>query len=115
MAFYVSTIIRATCNDWWRAKLTPISTIGRMPLTNYLMQTLLSTFLFYGWGVGLWGTVGPALDIALVVAIYFLTQIPLSYFWLKRFSMGPMEYLWRLLTYGHASMKRKAAVSAAPA
>jgi uncharacterized protein len=88
---------------------------GRMPLTNYLMQTFIATFLFYGWGLGLWGKVGPAVDIVLAVAIYFLIQVPLSYFWLGRFSMGPMEYVWRLLTYGHASLKRKVAVSGAPA
>jgi uncharacterized protein len=114
-AFYVTTIIRAVCNDWWRPKLMPIAMAGRMPLTNYLMQTLIATFLFYGWGLGLWGKVGPAVDILLAVAIYFLIQVPLSYFWLGRFSMGPMEYVWRLLTYGHASLKRKVAVSGAPA
>jgi uncharacterized protein len=87
----------------------PIATAGRMPLTNYLMQTLISTFIFYAWGPGLWGKVGTALDIVAAVAIYFLVQVPLSHFWLRRFSMGPMEYAWRLLTYGHASLKRQVA------
>jgi uncharacterized protein len=109
MAFYVCTIIRAVCNERWRQRLMPIATTGRMPLTNYLMQTLIATFLFYGWGLGLWGTVGPALDIVIAVAIYFLIQIPLSYLWLSRFKMGPLEYLWRVLTYGRASLVRKAA------
>jgi uncharacterized protein len=99
----VSTIIRAVCNDWWRAKLMPIAMAGRMPLTNYLMQTLISTFIFYGWGLGLWGKVGTALDVVLAVGIYFLIQVPLSYFWLRRFAMGPMEYVWRLLTYPQKS------------
>jgi len=76
---------------------------------------LIATLVFYGWGLGYWGTVGPALDIVLAVGIFFIIQVPLSYFWLRRFSMGPMEYVWRLLTYGHASMKRKMAVSGAPA
>jgi uncharacterized protein len=107
MAFYVCTIIRAVCNASWRKRLTPIATAGRMPLTNYLMQTLIATFLFYGWGLGLWGKVGPALDIVIAVAIYFLIQIPLSYLWLSRFALGPMEYLWRVLTYGRASLIRK--------
>jgi uncharacterized protein len=115
MAFYVCTIIRAVCNDSLRVKLMPIAIAGRMPLTNYLLQTAIATFVFYGWGLGLWGKIGPALEIALAIGIFFLIQVPLSYFWLKRFAMGPMEYVWRLLTYGHASMKRKEVVSAAPA
>jgi len=109
MAFYVCTIIRAVCNEKWRQRLLPIAITGRMPLTNYLMQTLIATFLFYGWGLGLWGRVGPALDIVIAVAIYFVIQVPLSRFWLARFSMGPMEYLWRVLTYGRASLIRKTA------
>jgi uncharacterized protein len=109
MAFYVCTIIRAVCNQKWRERMMPIAITGRMPLTNYLLQTLIATFLFYGWGLGLWGKVGPALDIVFAVAIYFLIQVPLSRLWLARFKMGPMEYLWRVLTYGRASLVRKAA------
>jgi uncharacterized protein len=106
-AFYVATMIRAVCNERWRVRLMPMAIVGRMPLTNYLMQTLIATFLFYGWGLGYWGKAGPALDIVLAVAIFFVIQIPLSYAWLSRFSMGPMEYLWRLLTYGRASLRRQ--------
>ena len=87
-----------------------IATAGRMPLTNYLMQTLISVTLFYGWGFGLWGKVGPAVDLALAVGIFFAVQVPLSIWWLKRFELGPMEWLWRKLTYGHASFKKKDAL-----
>ena len=75
-----------------------------MPLTNYLLQTLMGTFIFYGWGLGFWGQVGPALNIVLAVVLYFAIQIPLSIWWLKHFRYGPMEYFWRLLTYGRRAL-----------
>jgi uncharacterized protein len=110
MAFYVTTLIRGVNSQGWRSRLVPFAVIGRMPLTNYLMQTLLCTFIFFGWGLGFWGTVGPALDIVLAVAIYFIIQMPLSHWWLKRFELGPMEYLWRVLTYGTAKLRKEPAI-----
>ncbi|HWN37815.1 MAG TPA: DUF418 domain-containing protein [Gammaproteobacteria bacterium] len=105
MTFYVATIVRAVQSVAWRRFLAPIATVGRMPLTNYLLQTLLATFIFYGWGLGFWGKVGPALQLLLAIAIYFIIQVPLSRWWLNRFTLGPMEYLWRVLTYGRASLR----------
>jgi len=111
MSFYVATIVRAVHNTTWRPRLQPIVTVGRMPLTNYLFQTLLATFIFYGWGLGFYGKVGPALQLVLVLAIYFAIQVPLSQWWLSRFALGPMEYLWRGLTYGRAALGARAAPS----
>jgi uncharacterized protein len=96
----VATIVRAAHNDTWRRRLLPIATAGRLPLTNYLMQTLIATFLFQGWGLGLWGKIGPALDLVLAVAIFFLIQVPFSRFWLRHHRLGPAEWLWRRLSYG---------------
>jgi uncharacterized protein len=103
MVFYVATLVRAAHNDAWRERLRPMATVGRMPLTNYLLQTLIATTLFYGWGFGLWGRVGPALDLVIAVAIFFVLQVPLSRWWLARHELGPMEWLWRRLTYGRLS------------
>jgi uncharacterized protein len=114
MVFYVSTIVRMAHSTRWQSKLVPFATAGRMPLTNYLLQTMIGTTLFYGWGFGLWGKVGPAIDLLLALGIYFLVQIPLSRWWLARFELGPMEYLWRRLTYGRAGVSH-AALVAAPA
>jgi len=108
MIFYVATIVRCVHNEKIRPRLNAFATAGRMPLTNYLMQTAIATTLFYGWGFGLWGKIGYAFDLGLAVAIFFAVQVPLSYWWLKRFELGPMEFVWRRLTYGHASMKRTA-------
>ena len=107
MGFYMATLVRAAHNDTWRRRLAPIAAAGRMPLTNYLMQTLIATFIFYGWGLGLWRTVGPALQIALAFGIFFVVQVPLSQLWLRHFELGPMEQLWRRLSYGRAQPRRK--------
>ena len=100
MLFYVSTIVRAAHHPAWSRRLAPMAMAGRMPLTNYLMQTALCTTLFYGWGFGLWGKVGPAAGLALAVAIFFAIQVPWSVWWLKRHERGPLEALWARLTYG---------------
>ncbi len=105
MIFYVATIVRAACNERWRQRIAPITLAGRMPLSNYLLQTLIAVTLFYHWGFGLWGKVGPALDVVLAVAIFFAVQVPLSRWWLSRFQVGPMEYLWRVLTYGPGALR----------
>ena len=100
MVFYVATIVRLAENPRWHRWLLPLAAAGRMPLTNYLMQTLICTFIFYGWGLGYWRTTGAALNLALAFGIFFGVQVPLSIWWFRRFSYGPMEYLWRTLTYG---------------
>lgn len=104
MMFYVATIIRAVCNERWRQRIAPITLTGRMPLTNYLLQTLIAVTIFYHWGFNLWNKVGPALDLVIAVAIFFVIQVPLSRWWLSRFQVGPMEYLWRVLTYGRGAV-----------
>ncbi len=114
MIFYVATIVRAVCNERWRRRLAPITIAGRMPLSNYLLQTLIGALLFYNWGLGLWGKVGPALDLLLAVAIFFVIQVPLTRWWLNRFAQGPMEYLWRVLTYGREAVRATAAQPGAP-
>ena len=101
MIFYVLTITRLAQLPVWQRRFAPIAAAGRMPLTNYLMQTVIATALFYGWGFALWGKVGPAAGIGLAFAIFFVIQIPLSVWWLRHFDYGPLEWLWRLGTYGH--------------
>ena len=100
MIFYVATIVRLASHARWLPWLMPLAAAGRMPLTNYLLQSVLCTAIFYGWGLGLWGQVGAALQLGLAFAIFFLLQVPLSMFWFRRFAYGPMEYLWRLASYG---------------
>ena len=75
-----------------------------MPLTNYLLQTVLAGAVFYGWGLGLWGRVDPTFETLLAALLFFAVQLPFSAAWLSRFRYGPVEYLWRLLTYGRRAL-----------
>lgn len=112
MAFYVCLIIRAMHSDRLQQTLQSFVIMGRMPLTNYLMQTLICMIIFAGWGLGYYGQVGHALGFAIALAIFFVVQVPFSRLWLRRFQLGPMEYLWRVLTYGRLPSIRKVTQSA---
>lgn len=72
---------------------------GRMALTNYLMQTLIGITIFYGIGFNLSITYGP-LSFALVACSIFIFQVIFSNVWFKYFQFGPVEWTWRVLTYG---------------
>jgi uncharacterized protein len=73
--------------------------VGRMAFTNYLLQTLVATTLFYGHGFGLFGSVSRA-EALVFVAVVWVGQVILSVLWLRVFRFGPVEWLWRTLTYG---------------
>ncbi|MEZ4630449.1 MAG: DUF418 domain-containing protein [Deinococcales bacterium] len=79
--------------------LFPLARIGRMALSNYIAQSLICTTIFYGYGLGFYGKLGPAVTLWLSFTIY-LVQVLLSHFWLNRYRFGPLEWLWRSLTYG---------------
>ncbi|MFN4287851.1 MAG: DUF418 domain-containing protein [Brevundimonas sp.] len=82
--------------------LTPLASVGRMAFTNYLSQTLIMTTIFYGGrGLGLFGQVAWP-ELWLYVIGIWIVQLIWSPLWLSRFSMGPLEWLWRRLTYGRA-------------
>ncbi|HRI66244.1 MAG TPA: DUF418 domain-containing protein [Polyangium sp.] len=72
---------------------------GRMPLTNYLMQSIMATTLFNSYGFGLFGKVGPFVGFWISVAM-FAIEVVWSHYWLARFRFGPLEWLWRAATYG---------------
>jgi len=84
--------------------------VGRLALSNYLSQTLVTTFLMYWWGLGYFGDVPRPWQIALVLVIYAV-QIPLSVLWLRFYTIGPMEWIWRSLTYYSRQPMRRSAPS----
>jgi uncharacterized protein len=87
----------------WKPFLGAFAPVGRMALTNYLAQTLICISVYYGGG--LFGSFRPALGLLLAVSIFFL-QMHYSAWWLSRYRFGPMEWLWRSLTYGHRQPMR---------
>jgi uncharacterized protein len=93
---YAATIALLVING--RRWITIFGPVGRMALTNYLMHSLICTTLSYGFGFGLWWRTSPATATAIAIAI-IAVQIPLSALWLSRFRYGPVEWIWRRLTY----------------
>jgi|WetSurMetagenome_2_1015567.scaffolds.fasta_scaffold23862_2 uncharacterized protein len=82
----------------WNRVLRAFAPVGRMALTNYLMQSLVMTAIYNGWGLGLYGKVGPAANLVLC-ALFFSAQVLFSRWWLGRFCFGPVEWLWRCASY----------------
>lgn len=82
--------------------------VGRTAFTNYIMQSVVLGFIFYGYGFGLFGKLGSVAGLCLVLVIY-VAQIALSHLWLTRFACGPIEWLWRALMYGQAPAFRTTA------
>ena len=97
--FYGCVIMLLVQRTGWIRRLGGLAAVGRLALTNYLVQTVLVTTLLYGYGAGLYGRLGviTGLPVALLI---FLLQMILSRWWIQRFRFGPVEWLWRTATYG---------------
>jgi uncharacterized protein len=112
-AFYVAA---ATLLFWRRhgaGLLGALVPMGKMGLTTYLMQTAFGVVLFYGIGFGLMGQLGSGVGVACGIA-FFVAQAFFARVWLRHFSMGPVEWLWRSLTYFRwQPLVRRAATAAA--
>ncbi|WP_448564645.1 DUF418 domain-containing protein [Thalassotalea ganghwensis] len=88
-----------------------LANVGRMALSNYLMHTIICGFIFYGWGLGYYGSFERIEQLGVVVGIWVF-QLFFSTFWMNRFRFGPFEWLWRTLTYGQMPQLKKSAVTA---
>lgn len=93
---YAATVgLLVVSGQRWIGVFAPM---GRMALTNYLTHSLVCVTLSYGWGFGLWWNIG-ASRVMGIAAIILAIQLPLSALWLRRFRFGPVEWVWRRLTY----------------
>jgi uncharacterized protein len=81
-----------------------------MSLSNYLGQSLVGSFVFYGHGLGLFGRTGASVGVLLGLGVFAL-QVLFSRWWLARYRLGPAEWLWRSLTLGAAQPLRRTAAS----
>jgi uncharacterized protein len=99
-AGYVGAIVVAFESGRGRAWLSPFAWVGRMALTNYLAQSFVIGLVLFGVGPGLAlaGKIGTCALTGIVVVV-FAMQMLASRWWLSRFAHGPMEWLWRWLTY----------------
>lgn len=112
-AGYVSAIVVGFHTRHGRALLSPFAYTGRMALSNYVTQSFIHAFVVFGIGPGLAlaGKIGSTVAVLIVVAGYVL-QMAVSRWWLNRFRFGPLEWMWRALTYGTwPSMARTATLS----
>ncbi|HVR97841.1 MAG TPA: DUF418 domain-containing protein [Thermoanaerobaculia bacterium] len=100
--FYMAGLAWLSQRPAWRRRFKPLVAVGRMTLTNYLMQSLLCMFIFYGIGLGLYGKIGAAPAVAVAWVIYTLQVLFSRWWWSRGFAFGPAEWLWRRLSYGGA-------------
>jgi uncharacterized protein len=95
---YGAAIVLATGNARTGKLLTWAAPVGRMAFTNYLMQSVIFGWIFYGYGLGLFGGLGVATALAVGTGVYVL-QVACSALWLRWYFFGPLEWLWRSATY----------------
>lgn len=92
-----------------RKVLSVLQPVGKMAFSNYIFQSLVGVFTFYGIGFGMMGKVGPVWYTVFGVLI-FTGQILISKLWLRTFQYGPLEWLWRSATYGKRQAVKRSAV-----
>jgi uncharacterized protein len=97
-AGYLGIVVCALNKKMWQEFFSAFSPMGQMALTNYLMHSVILTSIFYGYAGGQYGEISRAPQMLIVIAI-ILSQMIFSKWWLNRYRFGPMEWLWRSLTY----------------
>ncbi|MEM7049685.1 MAG: DUF418 domain-containing protein [Acidobacteriota bacterium] len=104
--FYIFAVVLAVQTPRGAKLLSPLIPVGRMALTNYLSHSLVFTTLSYSYGGALYGRVPTVVGLGLTFVMFGL-QILFSHWWLGRFRFGPVEWLWRSMTYGKLQPMRR--------
>lgn len=105
---WLALALHACATGAWPAARRRLAAVGRMAFTNYVMQTVICTTIFYGHGLGMFGRIDRLGQLGLVLAV-FAFQLWFSTWWLARYRMGPLEWVWRALTYMQLPPLRRAA------
>ena len=96
--FYISGLTMLMYSLRWQKMLFPLSYVGKMALTSYVSQTFFGLLLFYHFGLALFLKTSPGINILIAIGV-FAIQALLARWWLKHFNYGPVEWLWRSLTF----------------
>jgi uncharacterized protein len=104
---YVGGVVLMVHSQSAFSRIRVLGPLGRMALTNYLTQSLISATFFYGYAMGHWGM--PRAQQVLFVLVVYAAQIAFSHWWLSRFQYGPMEWVWRAFTYWQIPQLRRSA------
>jgi uncharacterized protein len=110
---YVAIVVLLLQRTRWRRWLGVLAPLGRMPLTTYIMQSVICTALYYGWGFDL-PMPGEAATLA-IAAVIFTAQVAFAHAWLAAFRFGPLEWVWRSLVYLERPAMRVATPSSSAA
>lgn len=94
---YITGISLLMLKPKWETRLKPLASVGKMALSTYLSQSIIGVFLFFNIGLGLFTLTSPGQNALLCIAIFGI-QIFICRWWLKHFSYGPVEWLWRSAT-----------------
>jgi len=108
-AFYVAGLSLLFLRPRAHRLLSVLTPAGQMALTNYLSQSVLGQLVFYGYGLNLIGRLRPSLCLLVIFGLFWV-QVLVSHLWLARFRFGPVEWVWRSLTYGKLRPMRRVPV-----
>ncbi|MBU2864963.1 DUF418 domain-containing protein [Reinekea forsetii] len=95
---YAHSLALVIQKQWLTTAMIHLAYVGRMAFSNYIAQSLICTFIFYGFGLGLFGSIERWQQLVIVFAVWCV-QIIGSKLWLTHFRFGPLEWVWRGLTY----------------
>jgi uncharacterized protein len=104
---YIAGIMLVHRNGLLAGVRSLLAPVGRMAFTSYILQTVICTTIFYGHGLGLYGHVSRSGQVLIVLAVWVVV-VAVANLWLARFRFGPLEWLWRTLTYGSRPPMRRA-------
>ena len=100
LAYAATALLLYSTAGAWRRRLALLAFAGRTALSNVVLQWMVISTLLFGYGFGLQDRIGPLTCVVLCVPL-FAVELWLSRWWLARHRFGPLEWLWRTMTYGH--------------
>ena len=105
---WIGVVMLICRRERWLALRERLAAVGQMALTNYLMHSVICTTIYNGHGLGLFGHTSRVWQIAIVLIIFAL-QLWYSPIWLRHFRFGPLEWVWRALSYWQLPPMRRIA------